>query len=354
MNTFEIKKGFGSDNHSGIDESILQSLIEANQGHLPSYGTDPITEECRALFRRHFGPDAESFFVFNGTAANVLSLKALLRPYHAIVCSSVSHLNVDECGAPEALIGAKLLTIETPDGKITPDQIERFLIRQGDQHHVQVKAFSITQSTEYGTVYSIEELKALGDFANEKNLFFHMDGARLVNAAASLEVSLKELTTDIGVDVLSFGGTKNALLGGEAVLFLSKRVLESNAVEDFKYVRKQNMQLPSKSRFFAAQFLSFLSNDLWLKNARHANRMAQELSRLVENIPGVEVTQKVAANVVFAKIPKSWVKPLREEYFFYVWDERTFECRWMTTFDTTEKDILGFAEKLKSLSGTNP
>lgn len=338
-------RGFGSDNHAGVHPRILASLTEANQGHAPSYGTDEWTAKALLKFQEHFGSQAQVFFVFNGTAANVTALRALAKPYQSVFCSDVSHINVDECGAPEFLAGCKLIPLPSVDGKLTISELEKAFVRRGDQHYSQTQILSLTQPTEVGTVYSLEELKSLIRWAQERQLKVHIDGARLANAAAALQISFKELTTDLGVDVVSFGGTKNGLMMGEAVVFLNKEL-----ARDFKYIRKQSGQLPSKSRFIACQFLSYFQNDLWRDIANHSLQMAQELHSAVCKIPGVEVTQKPQSNAVFAKIPSAWVKPLREKYFFYVWNETIFECRWMTSWDTERSDIEGFSKALKELS----
>jgi len=327
-------RGFGSDNHSGVHPRILRAIEAANVDHAPSYGTDPLTEKAAAMFKDLLGPEAEPYFVFNGTAANVLSLAALVKPHHAILVSACAHLANDECNAPERHLGGKLIPVPAADGKLRPETLREHLIRRGDQHAAQVAAISITQSTELGTVYTLDEIRALGEFARRERLFFHMDGARLVNAAESLGASFREMTTDCGVDVVSFGGTKNGLLFGEAVVFLRKGL---NA--DFKYVRKQMMQLPSKTRYLSAQFLEFLGTDLWRDNARHANQMARLLAEGLRRSPHAEVTQETQANAVFVKFPKGFIAKLREAAFFYVWNERTFECRLMTTWDTTREDI---------------
>lgn len=340
-----MTRGFGSDNHAGVHPRILASLAEANQGHAPSYGTDEWTAKALLKFQEHFGSQAQVFFVFNGTAANVTALRALAKPYQSVFCTDVSHINVDECGAPEFLAGCKLIPLPSVDGKLTVSELEKAFVRRGDQHYSQTQILSLTQPTEVGTVYSLEELKSLIRWAQERQLKVHIDGARLANAAAALQISFKELTTDLGVDVVSFGGTKNGLMMGEAVIFLNKEL-----ARDFKYIRKQSGQLPSKSRFIACQFLSYFQNDLWRDIANHSLQMAQVLHAAVCKIPGVEVTQKPQSNAVFAKIPGAWVKPLREKYFFYVWNETTFECRWMTSWDTERSDIEGFSKALKELS----
>lgn len=339
------QRGFGSDNHSGVHPQIMEAILKANQGHAPSYGTDSLTEKATALFRQHFGTKAEVFFVFNGTAANVTALQALTSSFHSILCSDVSHLAVDECGAPEFFCGAKLLPVPSQNGKLRIENLEKFLIRAGDQHHSQVKVLSLTQPTELGTVYSLNELKELTAWAHKNKLFVHIDGARLANAAHTLGCDFKTMTTDLGVDVVSFGGTKNGLMMGEAVVFLNREL-----AQNFKYIRKQSAQLPSKTRFLAAQFIAYLENDLWKQIASHACAKAQKLASLVGELSGVEIMHPVQSNAVFAKIPKAWIKPLRENYFFYVWDEWTFECRWMTSWDTEDSDLEGFAKKLKEMN----
>lgn len=340
-----MKRGFGSDNHSGVHPLILAALSEANVDHAPSYGTDEWTEQSVDVFRRHFGPQAHVFFVFNGTAANVTALKALNQSWQAVLCSDVAHINVDECGAPEMIGGFKLNPVPTINGKLTVAELEKAFIRRGDQHYSQAQTLSITQPTELGTSYSLAELKDLISWAKKHKLYVHIDGARLSNAIVHLKTSFKEMITDLGVDVVSFGGTKNGLMMGEAVVFLNK-----DLAQNFKYIRKQATQLPSKSRFIAAQFSAYFSNDLWRKIAEHSLAMAQLLYDQVHNIPQVQVREYPQSNAVFAKIPQPWVKALREKYFFYVWDESTFECRWMTSWDTQPEDIHGFAQLLKELS----
>lgn len=340
-----MKRGFGSDNHSGVHPQILASLSLANIEHAPSYGTDEWTEKAVEEFRKHFGPQAQIFFVFNGTAANVTALRALTKPFQSVFCSDVAHIHVDECGAPELIAGCKLLPLPSVNGKISINELEKAFVRRGDQHFSQTQVLSITQPTELGTTYSIVELKTLISWAKERKLYVHIDGARLANAAIYLNKSFKEITTDLGVDVVSFGGTKNGLMMGEAVIFLNKELSQ-----DFKYIRKQTTQLPSKSRFIACQFQAYFSNDLWRSIAHHSHEMALYLYESVRTIPGIEVREVPQSNVVFAKIPGSWVKKLREHYFFYVWDENTFECRWMTSWDSKKEDIDGFVKLLKELS----
>jgi threonine aldolase len=346
MTSISPRRGFGSDNHSGAHPKIMSALMAANTGHQPSYGTDSVTREAELLFQKLLGPSTEIHFVFNGTAANVLALSAFVKPHHSVIASSQSHLINDECGAPEKFMGCKVISVETADGKLRPDDIRKHIVRRGDQHFSQVRAISITQPTELGTVYSLEELRAISDLARKEKLVLHIDGARLVNAAAALGCSLKEIVD--GADVVSFGGTKNGLVFGEAVVFLN----DPKGVKpdpDFKYIRKQSMQLPSKTRFISAQFLEFLSGDLWIENARHANAMAAKLRDALKDSPYAIITQKSEANACFVRLPKELISALREVSFFYVWDEQTFECRLMTSWDTRESDIEGFCSALEKL-----
>lgn len=340
------RNSIGSDNHSGVHPKVLEAILKANGGHAPSYGTDSYSESIQDIFKNHFGPQSKSFFVFNGTAANVLCLRALMKSYEAVICSDVSHLHMDECGAPENAIGCKLHVIHSKDGKITPEQIRPFLIRGGDQHYAQPRVVSITQPTEYGTVYSLEEMRELRRFTKENGLKLHVDGSRLIYAAHKLGCNLHDLTAGIGIDALSFGGTKNGLLFGELVV-----LYDESAAKDFKYIRKQNLQLPSKMRFLAAQFDELLGPaQLWKEIAGRGHEMALYLKKQLQDIKAITVTQKVEANAVFARIPKEWLKPLREEMFFYVWDEFTYEVRWMMSFDIEKSDIDKFVQKLKSLN----
>jgi threonine aldolase len=328
------KRGFASDNNAGVHPRVLDSVRSANQGHVVAYGDDIYTETAVGRFREQFGAGVEVFFIFGGTGANVLSLSALMRPYEAVVCAETAHINVDECGAPEKFAGCKLIDLATPDGKLRVEQIEPLLTRAGDQHHVQPRVVSISQPTELGTVYAVEELKRIADFAHARGLLLHMDGARLANAAAHLSVSLRELTAGAGVDVLSFGGTKNGMMYGEAVVFF-----DPSLAEGFKFVRKQGAQLPSKMRFIAAQFTALFAEDLWLETATHANRMAQLVAAALREIPQVRLTQPVESNAVFAVVPRESIERIRERFFFYVWNEQTSEVRLMCSFDTTEEDV---------------
>lgn len=341
-----ISRGFGSDNHSGVHPQILEALQKANIGHAPSYGTDQWSEKTISLFQKEFGPEAQVFFVFNGTAANVVSLRAMLAPYESVLCSDMSHLHMDECGAPEFFAGCKLQTLPSAEGKLSLETLKQALIRRGDQHYSQPRVVSLTQPTELGTCYSLQEIRKITEWAHREGLWVHIDGSRLSNAAYALNASFRELTTDLGVDVVSFGGTKNGLMMGEAVLFLNQSL-----ARNFKYIRKQSAQLPSKTRFLAAQFEAYLANGLWREIAGHACEMAEKLYQGLQNIPDYEITASRQSNAVFVKIPKEHVKQLREKYFFYVWDEKTFECRLMTSWDTTLEDIQGFLQKAKDLTG---
>lgn len=337
-----MKRGFASDNNAGVHPEIMKALENANGGHCVGYGDDPYTQEAREIFRDIFGSQSEVFFVFLGTGANVLGLKSITQSYHSVICSETAHIHVDECGAPEKFTGCKLLPVKTPDGKITIQAIEKHMHGFGFEHHSQPKVISITQSTEMGTIYSVEEISRICTYAHEHNMLVHMDGARIANAAASLNTGFGEIARETGVDVLSFGGTKNGMMYGEAIVFL-KPELAAN----FKYLRKQGMQLASKMRFISAQFLAYFNNNLWLKNASHANHMAKLLEQKVKEIPGIKITQAVQANGVFAIVPKQIIPKLQEEYFFYVWNEFTGEVRWMTSWDTTFDDIDGFAKAIK-------
>jgi threonine aldolase len=338
-------RGFGSDNHSGVHPEMLKAINSCNQGHAPSYGTDEWTARAEKLFQQEFGEQAQVYFVFNGTAANVLSLKAMVQSHHAILASHHSHLNQDECGAPEFFTGAKLRIVPSPNGKMSLEDLKAMLIRKGDQHFSQVKAISLTQPTELGTCYSLSEIREICAWAKSENIFVHMDGARLANAVTFLNTTFKAMTTDLGVDVVSFGGTKNGLMMGEAVVILNPKLSE-----EFKFLRKQSAQLLSKTRFIASQFEAYLKNQTWKQISEHACKMAQHLHAELSQVSGIEITEKCESNAVFARIPKPWIKTLRETSFFYVWDEKTFECRLMTSWDTSKDDIDNFVTKAKALA----
>ncbi len=337
-----MTKNFASDNNAGIHPEILKAITEANHDYVPAYGDDPYTQRAVARFREHFGPEVEVFLVFNGTGANVLGLQALTGSAGAVITPETAHVNCDEGGAPERFTGCKLLTVPTKDGKLAVEMIEPFLEAVGNQHHSQPKAVSITQSTELGTVYTAAEIRSIADFVHEHNMFLHMDGTRLANAAAGLGCKLSEISGDAGVDLLSFGGAKNGLLLGEAVI-----VFKPDLAREFKYLRKQGMQLASKMRFISAQFERLLTDDLWLRNAANANQMARLLAAELVKVPGITITQKVQSNGVFAAFPRQIIPRVQAKYYFYVWDEKASIVRLMTTFDTNEEDIRNFIQAVR-------
>src|SRR4051812_6088391 len=334
---------FSSDNYAGALPEVIDAIAAANRAHAPSYGSDEWTARAEARFRDHFGADARAYLVLNGTGANVVALRALTKPWDAVVCAETAHLNVDECGAPEQVAGIKLLTVPTRDGRLTSELVAPRLARFGDEHAVQPRVVSITQSSELGTVYTIEETRALADQAHEHGMLLHVDGARLANAAAALDLPLRALTTDAGADAVSFGGTKNGLVIGEAVV-----LLRPDLGDGIDYLRKQSMQLASKMRFLAAQFDALLEDDRWRRGAAHANAMARRLADAVAGVPGVRVTQRVDANGVFAVLPPGAAEQLQRRWRFYVWDEATGEVRWMCSWDTTPDDVDAFAADVRS------
>ncbi len=348
MNRSALKpsRSFASDNNAVVHPEVLEAVQRANEGHAVGYGDDPYTEAAVAKFRAEFGDDIKVFFVFNGTAANTLSLQALTRPHHAVLCPELSHIYTDECGAPERFTGCKLVPLPAPNGKLELETVARAYHGIGDQHHVQPRVVSITQSTEMGTIYRPAEVEALASFVHERNMFLHMDGARISNAVAAQGMSLRQATRDLGVDVLSFGGTKNGLMGVEAVVFFHPEF-----AQDFLFIRKQGMQLASKMRFLSVQMEALLTNELWRRNAEHANKMAQLLKRAVERIAGVSIVYPVEANGVFAKIPQHAIAKIQERYFFYVWSEEESIVRWMCSFDTTEEDVSEFARFVEEVVG---
>jgi len=336
------KRGFASDNNAGVHPRIMKALADANGGHCIAYGDDPYTAAAKEQFRKLFG-ECDVFFVFNGTGANVLSLQAMTQPFNAVICADTAHIHVDECGAPERFTGCKLLFNPTTDGKLRISDIKRHLHGIGFEHHAQPRVVSITQSTEMGTVYTVDEIREIAAFAYANGLLLHVDGARIANAVVYLGVSVKEMITDTGVDILSFGGAKNGMMYGEAVVILNPAL-----AANFKYIRKQGMQLASKMRYISVQFDEYLKDGLWLENASHSNRMAQLLCQEVQAL-GVTVTQKVEANEVFAILPAQAIEALQREFFFYVWDESRCEVRWVCSWDTDEDDIERFAAILKKL-----
>ena len=334
-------KGFASDNYSGAHPEVLAAMVAANAQHAAAYGGDAWTARAQELLGEHFGEHARSFLVWNGTGANVCILRAMCRPWHAVICAASAHVNVDESGAPELLVGTKLLDLPTTDGKLTPELVAPAVVRVGDEHAVQARVISISQSTELGTLYSVAEVCALADFAHAHGMYLHVDGARLANAAAALGAPLRAFTTDAGVDAVSFGGTKNGMVAGEAVVLLAGEL-----ADDFRWIRKQSMQLASKGRFLAAQFVALLEGDLWLRSAAHANAMGARLAAAVAHVPGVQITQATQANVVFAILPPGVTERLQEQWPFYVWDEATGEVRWMCSWDTTAEEVDAFAAAL--------
>ena len=331
-------RSFASDNNAGVHPEILKAIGQANQGHVVGYGDDAYTHSAQTLFKKQLGEDVEVFFVFNGTAANCLSLKALTNSFHAVICAEGAHIYVDECGAPEKFTGCKLVPVAAKSGKLTVEAVKSAYHGVGDEHHVQPKVISITQATEVGTVYRANEIRELADFAHGRGMLLHVDGARIANAVVALGLTLKQATRDLGIDVLSFGATKNGALGAEAVVFFSPEL-----AANFKFYRKQGMQLASKMRFISAQFEALFTNDLWLQNARHANRMAQLLKREISKIPQVKIIYNVEANGVFAQIPRKAIAKLQKRYFFYVWNEAQSVVRWMCSWDTTADDVKQFA-----------
>lgn len=335
-------RGFASDNYAGIHPEILEAIARANGGHQVAYGDDVYTQHLQSVFQQHFGADATAYPVFNGTGANVVCLQAMTERWDAVICAESAHINVDECGAPERVGGLKLLATPTSQGKLTPELVERQAQGWGDEHRAQPKVVSITQSTELGTLYTVEEIAAIVDHAHARDLTVHLDGARIANAAAALQAPLRAFTTDVGVDVLSFGGTKNGMMLGEAIV-----VLNPEAVRGMAFLRKLSMQLESKMRFVSVQFDAMLAGDLWLRNARHANAMATRLAAAVRDLDGVHVMRPVEANSVFATVPVAVTERMQARSPFYVWDERTGEVRWMTSFDTTEADVDRFAAWLR-------
>ena len=340
-------RAFASDNWAGVHPEVLAAMAAVNEGHVPSYGADSYTRDALARIADEVGGDAEVFLVFSGTAANVLCLQSMVRSHQAVICAETAHLYTSECGAAEKHIGCKLLTVPSPNGKITVAGIREHLHDIGNEHHVQPRAVSITQATEYGTVYTPHEIRVIADFAHAHSLLLHMDGARIFNAAAHLNVPLKAIISDVGVDALSLGGTKNGLVAGEAVIFF-KRVL----ADDFEFRRMQGMQLASKMRFIGAQFSALLTNGLWKRSAEHANKMAQLLASELAGIKGVALTQAVEANEIFVTLPPQIIQKLQEQWPFHVWNEATSEVRLITSFDTAESDVADFAALVREAIGT--
>ena len=332
-----VWRGFASDNYAGIHPEVLAAIVRVNDGHAVAYGDDDETARLGDLVREHFGAQAQVFPVFNGTGANVVALQSICRPWEAVICAETAHVNVDEGGAPEKVAGLKLWTTPTVDGLLTIEAIDRHAVRFGDVHRSQQAVVTVTQSSELGTAYSLDHLRALVEHVHSLGMKVHLDGARIANAAASLGVTLRQATTDLGIDILSFGGTKNGAMGAEAVI-----VLEPSLAYAVPFLRKSSMQLASKMRFISAQLCALLTDDLWHRNASHANGMAQRLLEGVQGIPGVTIARRVDANAVFAVLPREVTARLQEHYRFYEWDEATGEVRWMCSWDTTADDIDGF------------
>ncbi|NLB93119.1 MAG: low specificity L-threonine aldolase [Bacteroidales bacterium] len=339
-----IRKGFASDNNSGVHPEIFKAMEAANFGHVTGYGDDSYTLDAIEIFKKEFGEDTEVFFVFNGTGANVTGLSSATHSFNSIICAETAHIQVDECGAPEKFTGCKLLPVSSVNGKLTPQAIQHHLYGFDFEHHSQPRIISISQTTELGTVYRPVEIRTLADLAHKNNMLLHMDGARIANAAVALNMDFREFTRDCGVDILSFGGTKNGMMMGEAVLIFNPELAVNT-----KYIRKQSMQLFSKMRFVGAQFIAYFKDDLWQKTATHANKMAKLLEGEILKIPQIKITRPVEANGVFAEIPQEIIEPLQQRFFFYIWDETKSEVRWMTSFDTEEKEIFEFTKLINRL-----
>lgn len=341
------KKSFASDNYSGVDPEIMNALIECNTGHAKAYGEDRYTKRAIEKFKEIFGSDIYVDFLYNGTGANTVALAAMTESFHSVICPEQAHINTYEVGAPTKFTGCSMVGIKACDvgGKLKVERVRDYLkISIGSMHHSQPRVISITQPTEIGAVYTLKEIKEIADFAHENDLLFHIDGARIFNAADSLNVGFKEMTKDLGVDVLSFGGTKNGMMFGEAVIFFNTEL-----AKNVTYRKKQCTQLNSKMRYIAAQFIALLENELGLKNARQSNNMAKLLAESVADIPGVKMTNKVEANTVYAILPKEIIPILQEKYFFYVWDVVRSEVRWVTSFDITKEDVFDFAQQMRKI-----
>jgi len=334
-------KSFASDNYAGIHPEILAAISRANVDHAIAYGEDDQTEHLRHLIREHFGDDATVFPVFNGTGANVVAMQAMTRSWQAVICANTAHVNADEGGAPEKVAGLKLWLVDTPDGKLTPDLIDTQAWGFEFEHRAQPAVVTITQTTEYGTCYTADEIRAITEHCHSKGLLVHLDGARIANAAVTLGQPFRAFTTDAGVDLVSFGGTKNGALAAEAII-----VLRPDLAAGLPHLRKSAMQLASKMRFISAQLIALLDGDLWQRNAAHANAMAQRLASAVADVPGITITQQVQANAVFATMPKDMIARISEQVRFYVWDEARNEVRWMCSWDTTPKEVDAFASLL--------
>jgi threonine aldolase len=337
------RRSFGSDNNAPVAPDILQAIVEANAGDAVGYGDDPWTARAVARFKEHFGDRTDVYFTFNGTGANVAALSSLLRPWEAVLAPASAHLQTDECGALERFAGSKVIPVATTDGKLRPSDIEPYLLAGHGVHFPQPRAISISQAPEFGGIYALDEVRELCTFAHDRSLLVHMDGARLANAAVALGASLREATVDLGVDVLSFGGTKNGLLLGEAICFFDPDLHTGSA----PYVQKQAMQLASKMRYVAAQFDALLTDGRWSRYAKHSNAMAHLLYQRVKDISGVRVTREVRCNAVFATLDRRAIEAIQREFFFYVFDEALPEVRWMTHWATTEQDVEEFSASVR-------
>lgn len=339
-------RSFASDNNSGVHPSVMDAVLKANDNHAVGYGDDPWTTGATAKIKEIFGENATPYFVFNGTGANSVALQAITRSFNSILCAETAHINVDECGAPARMTGCAMVTISTADGKLTPELIKPRLHNFGVCHHSQPKAVYISQVSELGTIYTIEEVRAIADLLHAHDMYLHMDGARLANACAYLKCSMKEVTADAGVDILSFGGTKNGMMMGEAVISFCPEI-----TANLQYYRKQSAQLASKLRYLSAQFIPYLDNQLWLENAVKANNSALKLAEVLKRYPEIHFTQKIESNQLFFTIPSEPLKKLQEQYFFYMWNEEVNEARLVTSWDTSADDIRFFEQSLKEIFG---
>ena len=335
-------RSFASDNNSGVHPLVMEAIAKANDNHAVGYGDDPWTAAATDKIRAVFGPSADPFFVFNGTGANSVALQAVTRPFNSILCATTAHIYVDECGAPARMTGCAVTPIPTPDGKLTPELIRPYLCNFGVCHHSQPKAVYISQVSELGAVYTIEEVRALADLLHAYHMYLHMDGARLANACAHLNCTMKQVTVDAGVDILSFGGTKNGMMMGESVISFRPEISENLA-----FYRKQSAQLASKLRYLSAQFIPYLTDNLWLENALRANISAEKLADVLRQYPEIHFTQAVESNQLFFTIPEKPLKKLQEKYFFYMWNEANREARLVTSWDTSGEDIARFEQDLK-------
>lgn len=338
-----MDRSFASDNNAPVAPEIMQAVMAANDGDAVGYGRDEYTERAIQRFRDHFGSETEVFFSFNGTGANVTALSCVVKPWEAVLCPDTAHLQTDECGAFERFTGSKVIPIATSDGKLTIEALDAHLHGGHDEHHSQPRVVSISQSTEYGDVYEPDEVRALCEFAHRHELLVHVDGARISNAAAALGRTPRQITKDLGVDILTFGGTKNGLMFGEAICFFNPKLAAVAA----PFARKQAMQLASKMRYISAQFEALLTNDLWLKYAAHSNEMTRRLLERIAKLPAIRITNNVRCNAIFATLDRGAIERIQERFFFYLFDERLPEVRWMTHWATTESDVDAFASAIE-------